>query len=83
MRNTVPPETLEQNTVTSSLSAKTLQQIFEQSGFDIGGNCSQLLQILEQSLTSVLPREMYERVLGDLEVQLEYEVTGEIESENE
>lgn len=83
MRNPVPSETLEQKVVTPSLSTKTLQQIFEQSGFDIDGNCLQLLQVLERSLTSVLPREMYERVLGDLEVQLEYEVTEEIESEDE
>jgi hypothetical protein len=64
-------------------STKTLLQVFEQSGFDIGGSCTQLLQIIDKSLSSVLAKETYERVLGDLEAQLEYEVTGEIEPEDE
>jgi Histidine kinase-, DNA gyrase B-, and HSP90-like ATPase len=77
------PEAPEQNTVPLLQPTKTIQQIFEQSGFDIGGSCTQLLQIIDGTLSSILTKETYERVLGDLEERLEYEVTGEIESEDE
>lgn len=62
---------------------RTLLQVFEQSVFDVGGSCTQLLQILDTSLSSVLTPEMYERVLGDLEARLEDEVTGEMGAEDE
>ena len=62
---------------------RTLLQVFEQSIFDVGGSCTQLLQILDKSLSSVLAPEMYERVLGDLEARLEDEVTGETGAEDE
>ena len=64
-------------------SAKTLMHVFEHSGLDINGSCTQLLQIIDRSLLSVLFRESYERVLDDLEARLDYEVTGEVESEDE
>ena len=63
--------------------AKTLLQICEQSGLEVSGSCMQLLQIIDRSLSSVLIRENYERVLDDLEARLDYEVTGEIKSEDE
>ncbi len=62
---------------------KTLMQVFEQSGLDISGSCTQLIQVIDKSLSSVLGRETYERVLDDLEARLDYEVTGEVESEDE
>jgi len=82
-QNKVPPETSEQNTTLRSQSTKTIQQIFEQSGLDIGGNCTQLLKIIDAALSSVLAKEIYARVLDDLEARLEYEMTGEVESEDE
>lgn len=81
--NDEPAEPPAPNSVPLLQPTKTLLQVFEQSGFDIGGSCTQLLQIIDRSLSSVLTTEIYERVLGDLEAQLEYEVTGEIESEDE
>ena len=73
--NVAPP-------LTPSL-VKTLVQVFEQSGLDIGENCQQMLRIIDSSLSSILARETYERVLDDLEARLDYEVTGEVESEDE
>src|SRR6266851_189205 len=58
---------------------KTLIQVFERSGLDISGSCTQLIQVIDKSLSSVLVRETYERVLDDLEARLDYEVTGEVE----
>jgi len=81
--NGAPPQLPAPNSVLSPQPTKTLLQVFEQSGFDIGGSCTQLLQIVDRSLSSVLAKETYEQVLGDLEARLEYEVTGEIESEDE
>jgi hypothetical protein len=81
--NSIPSQPPTSKSVPSLQSTKTLLQVFEQSGFDIGGSCTQLLQIIDKSLSSVLAKETYERVLGDLEAQLEYEVTGEIEPEDE
>lgn len=78
-----PSQTPAPKSVPPLQSTKTLLQVFEQSGFDTGGSCTQLLQIIDKSLSSVLAKETYERVLGDLEAQLEYEVTGEIEPEDE
>ena len=79
----VSPQPLAPNSVLSLQPTKTLLQVFEQSGFDISGSCTQLLQIVDRSLSSVLAKETYEQVLGDLEARLEYEVTGEIELEDE
>ncbi len=62
---------------------KTLLQVFEQSALDISGSCIQLLQTIDRSLSSVLIRENYQQVLADLEARLDYEVTGEIEAEDE
>jgi Histidine kinase-, DNA gyrase B-, and HSP90-like ATPase len=71
------------NAVSSLPPTRTLLQVFEQSVFDVGGSCTQLLHILDTSLSSVLTPEMYERVLGDLEARLEDEVTGEMGAEDE
>ena len=71
------------NAASSLPPTRTLLQVFEQSVFDVGGSCTQLLQILDTSLSSVLTPEMYERVLGDLEARLEDEVTGEMGAEDE
>jgi len=83
--NVVPPpkETSDVAPPPRLIPAKTLMQVFAQSGLDISGSCTQLLQIIDRSLSSVLARESYERVLDDLEARLDYEVTGEIESEDE
>jgi molecular chaperone HtpG len=62
---------------------KSLAMIFEQSGLDISGSCTQLIQVIDKSLSVVLTREVYERVLDDLQARLDYEVVGEIESEDE
>ena len=79
----VPPLQSISTTTPPPRPSKTFLQIFEQSGLDISGSCMQLLHIIDRSLSSVLIRESYERVLDDLEARLDYEVTGEIESEDE
>lgn len=76
-------EAHEQNSVPFVQPTKTVQQVVEQSGFDFNGSCKQLLQIIDGTLSSILTKEMYDRVLSDLEERLEYEMTGEIESEDE
>lgn len=82
-QNSIPLESSTQSSVPPLQSTKTLLQVFEQSGFDIGGSCTQLLRILDKTLSSVLAKETYGRVIGDLEVRLEGTVTGEIELEDE
>lgn len=83
MQNSTPLAAPAQDIVPLVQPTKTIAQVFEQSGFDIGENCTQLLQIIDGTLFSVLTKEMYDRVLSDLEERLEYEATGEIESEDE